>query len=151
MNDLTTILLGIGGTRVIDPDTNEGRACVERGHLWDKRMPVRKMKGLQSNCHGNCALEYWRSFMEAKITDSGITPIATGYGLNDGVWRPHSWLRQGYDILETTVKREKYFGVELTERESLAFLLGELRLLPAYRELLDQGPAGMRQEIADTP
>jgi hypothetical protein len=38
--------------------------------------------------------------------------IGTGWALSeDGIWRQHSWVFDGENIIETTVKRKKYFGV----------------------------------------
>jgi hypothetical protein len=40
-----------------------------------------------------------------------ITGIETGYALDEGLWLQHSWGIQREGILETTVLREKYFGI----------------------------------------
>lgn len=47
----------------------------------------------------------------------------TGWALtkNDGMWRQHTWGLINGEIIETTTKRSKYFGVVLTNNESEKF------------------------------
>lgn len=43
-----------------------------------------------------------------------IVAIGTGYALSgDGLWRQHSWGIRRQDLLETTTRREKYYGILL--------------------------------------
>jgi hypothetical protein len=49
----------------------------------------------------------------------GIASICSGYALSDdglsddGLWRDHTWgILRGGGILETTLKRKKYFGLD---------------------------------------
>ncbi len=61
----------------------------------------------RNGCHQNVA-SLWKS------PKRGIIGVATGYALSeDGLWRQHSWglLRDG--VLETTERRDKYFGILL--------------------------------------
>ena len=39
---------------------------------------------------------------------------------DDGLWRPHAWAFQGKDLVETTAKRRRYFGVVLDPQAALA-------------------------------
>lgn len=64
---------------------------------------------------------YWNDHRET-------CAIVTGYALSeDGFWRQHSWLRrkeptaEQYHLLETTIRRAKYFGMILTEVEAELF------------------------------
>lgn len=61
----------------------------------------------RNGCHQNVA-SLWKS------PKRRIIGVATGYALSeDGLWRQHSWgvLRDG--LLETTERRDKYFGILL--------------------------------------
>ena len=54
--------------------------------------------------------------------------LATGYTLSTEVWRPHSWV---YDvknkiILETTLARERYFGIDYKPNPIPTIKLGKL-------------------------
>jgi hypothetical protein len=72
-----------------------------------------------SRCHQNASV-LWKE-------NPGKYNIMTGYALNvdpDGIslWRQHSWLqdKKGNNI-ETTEKRDKYFGISLTDQEAEDF------------------------------
>jgi hypothetical protein len=77
----------------------------------DKRVLV--IEGTSGDCHVNVS-ELWRA--------GGALAIGTGYGLNHGLWREHSWA-WGSDgaLLETTAQRERYFGVRMDEAQSKWF------------------------------
>jgi hypothetical protein len=77
---------------------------LEHGQLMDTPVTIKRKE--MSKCHRNVAT-IWRK------KQYGIGGICSGYGLSDdGLWREHTWgiLRDG-GILETTVVREKYFGL----------------------------------------
>jgi hypothetical protein len=81
---------------------------------------VELVSGKLHTCHSNVA-HYWDENRERLA-------IATGYALSkDGLWRQHSWLLQKKvsaeqcRILETTVNREKYFGIILNDGEAEIF------------------------------
>ena len=61
--------------------------------------------GARSDCHHNVVAP-WRS--------GEIAAVGTGYGLNDGLWREHSW---GWDsggrVVESTKVRKLYFGLRM--------------------------------------
>ena len=81
------------------------RQLLEAGSLMDGFVKLKPLKA--NNCHQNVA-SIWRA------KESGILGIATGYALSeDGLWRQHTLgvVREG--LLETTKKREKYFGIIL--------------------------------------
>src|SRR5439155_23927359 len=63
-----------------------------------------------NQCHVN-SVKLW-------LSEEGRYTIATGYGLSDNIWLRHTWLLQRHDrggLVETTVKRVKYFGITLTD------------------------------------
>jgi hypothetical protein len=77
---------------------------LEHGRLIDT--PVTLKQKEMSNCDQSVAT-IWRR------KQYGIASICSGYALSDdGLWREHTWgiLRDG-GILETTIAREKYFGL----------------------------------------
>ena len=121
-------LLAVGGTRVVpSPDPHIG-LLIQQGRVIAGKLP-KKVRGRRSRCHHNVAFRY---------LDNPFTyEIATGYGLTaaDGLWRQHSWLWDGKHVVETTVDFVRYFGVVLTDEESLNF---------ALNEVLSASPVGRR-------
>jgi hypothetical protein len=82
--------------------------------------PIELIPGEPHTCHTNVAYIWYENQEELAI--------GTGYALSDdGLWRQHSWLvrkepiAEQYSLLETTIKRIKYFGVILTKSEAQAF------------------------------
>lgn len=81
---------------------------------------VRK-RGRSGECHVNTAL-LWK-------ISSGRIAIATGYLIDDGMWRQHSWglervnARSGprLRVVETTEPAVAYFGFILEANEARAF------------------------------
>jgi hypothetical protein len=68
-----------------------------------------------SACHVNVARRW-------KAKNDGLVGVGTGYALSgDGLWRQHSWGIRRDGILETTTRREKYFGVRLKAKEADSF------------------------------
>lgn len=113
-------LLSIGGDFVVpmrEPDLKE---LLERGRLFST--DGIRLHEMRYKCHVNVARLYHFSFKGEKI--------ATGWGLSDdGLWRQHSWLvTSDGKIVETTVLRLMYYGVELTEEESQFFYVREVVL-----------------------
>lgn len=110
-------LLEIGGEEacfVIEEDEDEQRQLLERGKEWPKNAKL--IKGEPRNCHGNSA-ELW-------LKDQNNVAIVTGWGLSkDGLWRQHTfcWNRRKKAVIETTERREVYFGYELSRIESAYF------------------------------
>ncbi len=80
-------------------------AILEHGRLFDTT-GIRQRKGEPSNCHENVTSQWKRHQSTYRIVH--------GYGLNNGLWRNHSWLLDAQNrIIETTVLREKYYGTVL--------------------------------------
>lgn len=77
--------------------------------------PVKLRAMLGSACHANVS----RLWIARK---QEIVAIGTGYALSaDGLWRQHSWGVRREGILETTVPREKYFGIVLQGSQAHSF------------------------------
>lgn len=117
--ELRKACLNFGGEEVCLPYMDEDKEkIIIRGQIWygDK---ITMMKGEDSQCHYNSAL-LWE-------VNKDKFRIATGYALSDdGMWRQHTWCiwlkpRQNR-IIETTVKRELYYGFVMTEKECEEFL-----------------------------
>lgn len=89
---------------------------MQYGQIWIGKKHIRMMKGRPSRCHENvCEL-----YLANRDYKGGILRIATGYALStDSMWRQHSWLvlrkARSYQIVETTTKRELYFGFCMTD------------------------------------
>jgi hypothetical protein len=82
---------------------------------------VTRCDGQPNHCHGNAA-QLW--------VDGNVDTIATGFALNDNIWRTHSWGVRNGQFVETTVPRERYFGVILTGPGSAVFAAQESVLSP---------------------
>lgn len=121
-------LLSFGGVRVCIPGAEEdAKNILQRGQLWFGDHSVYK-KGLPNRCHANSGA-LWHANRSRKLDGSYRMELAlaTGYALSDdGLWRQHSWcvLRKprSVTIVETTTKRELYFGFLLNADESYEFV-----------------------------
>ena len=117
--DLQARLLKLGGRLVVPRTEPDLEILINRGKSWPTR-GLRLWVGEPSACHANTA-DLWE-----KWHTKGFR-IVTGWGLthNDQLWRQHSWGWLGR-IIETTLRRDKYFGTMLTPAESQHFLNGNL-------------------------
>lgn len=105
--DLQEKLLNIAGLAVVAPPNNfesDMQALLQSGRKVNGKVIVKAMP--DNRCHQN-VVELWR---ESGKTTFGI---GTGFGLNDGLWRQHTWAMDDDVIVETTQRREVYFGVVL--------------------------------------
>lgn len=120
MLQLREKLLNISGEEICytydEDDINE---LLKYGQFWiggDKH--IKMMKGKPSQCHKNSCDLYQSNKDNENL--NGKLLIATGYALSkDGMWRQHSWLvlkkPRSYKVIETTTKRELYFGFVMHE------------------------------------
>lgn len=94
------------GKLVVPPLEREGNAdgFAERLEFWEPTK-VKFVDGEPSQCHYNVAQLWLMGEVES---------IATGYALNEDLWRQHSWgLTKNGTIVETTAERELYAGILL--------------------------------------
>lgn len=110
-------LLAFGGEyALIKPMDEDMNHFLTRGQLWGKTHKM--MPGATSQCHMNSCL-LWEQNQDKLF-------IATGYALsNDGLWRQHSWCvlptARGPRVVETTQRRELYYGYVMTLDETIEF------------------------------
>ncbi len=105
--ELKRLLLKMGGDFLVAPPKPDSDLAWLLRSGFFMRGPVTLKIMATSACHQNTAT-IWKS------RKFGVVGIATGYALSrDGLWRQHSWgvVRDG--LLETTVRRTKYFGILL--------------------------------------
>ena len=118
LDALADRLLGIGGESVVVPHFQPDVAnfvltlCLRKGEPFDPENAAVE-EGEPSECHAN-VVSLWRE---------GRGAICTGYALSpDGLWRPHSWLREPSGrIVETTERRDAYYGHEFDEEGAAIF------------------------------
>lgn len=120
---LENILLKIGGDKVIyqlDEDLDD---LIEKGFeiLKDFDPEIITLQMEQSKCHKNVSI-FYKNFIEENSPDE--IDIMTGWVLTDNVWYQHSWVYLTFDnkIIESTFKREKYFGIILNYNKIDDFL-----------------------------
>lgn len=110
-------LLAFGGEyALIRPMDEDMEHFLTRGQLWGKTQKM--MPGAPSQCHMNACL-LWEQNQDQLF-------VATGYALsNDGLWRQHSWCvlpgARGAGVIETTQRRELYYGYVMTLEETIDF------------------------------
>jgi len=113
-------LLTLGGAFLVpmpEPDAATKRSLT-RGQVLEVSH-IKMFEGVPSQCHGNSADLYL-----------GLAPdwqLCTGYSLtlNDQLWRRHTWLYnpKTKTVLESTTKRDTYYGVTLKPWEALHFAI----------------------------
>jgi len=127
-------LLEHGGTEVVPPCgwNNDLRqyvivrdpdlpALVDHGYLMTGPVLCRS-RGMEPNrCHENIA----RLWIQNRKRDA-LVGIATGYCLDNDLWRQHSWGIRKESLLETLGEREKYFGIRLEGVDADVFAFGTL-------------------------
>jgi hypothetical protein len=140
MRRLEETLLSLGGDRVALVPEPHADMLLERGECWRKRVWLVRMEPNQ--CHGNTAT-LWVQHRHRGFQ------IVTGGALtkDDGCWRQHTW---GLDpkenrIIETTDRRNVYFGAMLTDRKAGDFYLQNApearRVLEVFTEVIGNQPA----------
>lgn len=117
VRELCSQLLSIGG-KVVVVEFHESQFCnvlAELGEV-DSYDRLKINKGEDRECHTNSAI-LWSNNKDTYI-------LVTGFALSDdGVWRRHSWIRtKGNTLIETTIKREKYYGMRLNRELAESFL-----------------------------
>lgn len=110
---LRKCLLSIKGDEVLPhPDYYCLRQIREGYAVEPKTVTLNKME--ECNCHQNA--------LRLSIEDNSITDIMTGWALHydDGVglWCQHSWAMRDDELVETTVNRDTYYGISISEEEA---------------------------------
>ena len=118
---LEKILLNIGGNIAKIPnDEPDFYNLLSRGYLINKPSDIIEL-GEMCQCHKNSVLLWKDNKKKYKIM--------TGYALSSsGTWHQHSWLLYGDKTIETTAKREKYYGYIMTPLEAEMFLAQYIHL-----------------------
>jgi hypothetical protein len=110
---LSQMLLAIGGAASgVGEYECQLDELLRRGQERVGRVRMRKMR--PNHCHCN-ASELWRQDAENRLV--------TGYALTapDGGWGQHSWCERDGLIVETTVRRVRYWGMEMAGEEGTRF------------------------------
>jgi hypothetical protein len=111
-------LLSVGGKVVVCCYEEDLEKLLTRGQVFTpKKVNYKRMR--RSGCHANAGI-FWNNYSKEHGTDS--VKIVVGWGLTerDQYWRQHSfiYLPKENKIIETTEKRQIYFGFILTEDEA---------------------------------
>ena len=143
-SELEQKLLSMGGRRVVWVGKEDSlEELLTRGHSFEQAMTFLAMP-LES-CHENAAVTWGK--------DVENTKLIYGYGLcRDGLWRHHGWAVKNGTLLETNLPMDRYFGIELSQQQSLESWMGNflfyhypipgpaldrcLRMYPQVKELL---------------
>jgi hypothetical protein len=124
LKPLLDLLLSHGGEfAVLHPHEEELEKILARGYAQSGR-GAGVLRGERCRCHCNSA-DLWKN-------DHNRYAIVTGYALSeDGIWRQHTWLvdlsdgvhqrKKLFRIYETTERRVRYFGFQLTPAECAQF------------------------------
>ena len=104
-------LLLIGGEEIVPREEPDLDKIIKRGKLFKNKAILTKLRAI--SCHSNAA----------ELFATKGYKIATGWALSDdGLWRQHSWCVDGKNnIVETTKRRKRYFGVVLMQKEAKKF------------------------------
>ena len=149
LEELKQRILDVGGWAVKLPEPEDEPhidLLLERGRPFDATWLT--YKGEHFRCHINSAI-FW------VCTDWDIQ-LVTGFALSEGgIWVQHSWCcfepeEGSFKQIETTAPRIQYYGVVLTEKESLDFhdSLDEVELGMAYLEYEEQAGFNLEDLIA---
>jgi len=115
---LKEILLRIGGQAIVAPSNNyesDLKVLIASGRVI---RAIQEIVPMEDNaCHVNAA----NLFRKSSKPNFGI---GTGYGLNGGLWRQHTWAMDDNKIVETTTSREIYFGVLYFGKDAEVFCDG---------------------------
>lgn len=107
---LSEALLDIDGADVIIFHKEEDLCDIftQNGVLYTGKTKLKKMD--ERHCHDNSSI-LWIMFGD-------YYQIVTGFCLDEGMWRRHTWVVDKYgQLIETTFPRERYFGVEVINDE----------------------------------
>lgn len=143
LREIKEHLLKFGGAGICYPNFDEflsSEIILKEGQLIDYKNIIFK-QGVPLRCHDN-VLEIVQKTSAGLLVRlfslSEYKPV-TGYALSpvDNIWHRHSWLiDDSNNIIETTYKWDKYFGVVLTQEQFLLITHGFLKK-PVLSEALN--------------
>jgi len=116
--ELRRRLLSLGGVELVTPPNTDEYVVFfnESGRI--KGGPIKCIPMSSSEAQKNI-VTIWNARMHNVFS---LVGIGIGYALSDdGLWRQHFWGERRRGILETTTKREKYFGCTLRAGGAFAF------------------------------
>jgi len=142
LTPLIEALLEHGGESVCWWNGNNGEAVariLSQGGISSRRVVVRRMQA--HRCHDNAFRLVWEN--------PETYALGTGYALTGGMWRPHSWAvrKSTGRLVETTVKSDKYFGVEGLAAAKVHFMEMAADGVPCAERLLRELAAYEAAEI----
>jgi hypothetical protein len=105
-------LTKIAGEMIVPSEDSDLHQIINEVNLLDKYM-VRLEPGVAGQCHRNVA----------HYSATKGYRICTGWALSDdGLWHQHSWCLAGNELVETTVKRQRYFGIFVDGKDAEVFM-----------------------------
>ena len=118
VRDLCSHLMQLGGESVAVQFVEPPEVCkaiLKFGEI-NPGSNLKMVRGEERECHANSAA-LWSKNRKKYL-------LVTGFALSeDGTWRRHSWVKtKDGKLIETTLKREIYFGMTLEEEIAEAFL-----------------------------
>jgi hypothetical protein len=148
-HQLAAKLLSIGGEKVVfqgsDPHIED---LLDKGALFQEE--VKLDIGESNRCHTNAADIWGRDVDRFKLV--------TGYALAGKCWVPHSWVLDGDRLIETTTRRDVYFGIILEGEKALAFWFanflqsrypGPCRVMLAHRKAEGTSTPQQKYEVEE--
>ena len=105
---MSNLILEHGG-KMVDAATEDESLNITNCGVYMSPDNVTELNMTSSDPHGNCA----------KVNTGDIY---TGYARKGDKWVSHSWLVDGDCIIETTTKKDGYFGFKLNEKERANFV-----------------------------
>lgn len=116
-------LLAYGGTRIVSRPEPDLEQIFARGELLEgEPSHLRLLRVIR--CHSNSA-SLWEAGQSPEVRPRYLRgcELMTGYALSeDGYWRQHSWCLSAVGrVIETTVRRQRYYGFRLSFEEALDF------------------------------
>lgn len=110
-----TNLLSIAGSKVVMPAVEVANhdISLKSGKLIEFKEIIKK-RGQVNACHANSA-RYWKR-------NKSTCKLVTGYALLSNLWISHSWvMTKKNQILDSTIKADKYYGVILNNTQAEQF------------------------------
>ena len=128
----------LGGSRVILGPEILISLMLERGKLMEPKRLVYK-HGQPSRCHWNAVKLY--------LENPDTYKLVIGYALSGDVWRSHSWCLRGADLIETTTKMERYWGIVMDDAGAILQSMVSFNDFYGFKEVQDQAGSTFRSLV----